>query len=99
LGHDLRLKFASERLPPQPLQHVLRDAHHMRVVALEAMRPIGGGGGEDGAGVGVEAEAGGAGAADLPFLLPLDVVGVPAHGAGWEKVEKRFDTLATKPDI
>ncbi|MBK8037816.1 MAG: hypothetical protein IPK22_11925 [Verrucomicrobiaceae bacterium] len=48
------------------------------------MRPIGGGGGEDGAGVGVEAEAGGAGAADLPFLLPLDVIRVPADGAGAE---------------
>jgi hypothetical protein len=52
----------------------------MRVVALQPMRPVGGGGGEDGAGVGVEAEAGGAGAADLPFLLPLDAIGVPADG-------------------
>ncbi|MEQ1751663.1 MAG: hypothetical protein ABL974_19740 [Prosthecobacter sp.] len=42
------------------------------------MRPVGGGGGEDGAGVRVEAEAGGTGAADLPFLIPLDVVGVLA---------------------
>ena len=57
----------------------------MRVVALEAMRPIGGGGGEDGAGVRVEAGAGGAGAADLPFLIPLHVVGVPAHGATAER--------------
>lgn len=59
----------------------------MRVIALQPMRPIGGGGGEDGAVVGVEAEAGGAGAADLPFLIPLDVVGVPAHGAGAEDFE------------
>jgi hypothetical protein len=50
----------------------------MRIIALQPVRPIGGGGGEDGAGVRVEAEAGGAGAADLPFLLPLDVVGVPS---------------------
>lgn len=49
------------------------------------MRPVGGGGGgEDGAGVRVEAEAGGAGAADLPFLIPLDIIRVPADGAGAE---------------
>lgn len=59
----------------------------MRVVPLKTMRPIGGGGGEDGAGVRVEAEAGGAGAADFPFLIPLDVVGVPADGAGAEDFE------------
>jgi hypothetical protein len=59
----------------------------MRVIPLQAMRPIGGGGGEDGAGVGVEAEAGGAGAADLPFLIPLHIVGVPADGAGAEDFE------------
>lgn len=59
----------------------------MRVVPLQSMRPIGGGGGEDGAAVGVEAEAGGSGAADLPFLIPLDVVGVPAYGAGAEDFE------------
>jgi len=59
----------------------------MRIVALEAVGPVGGGGGEDGAGVGVEAKAGGTGAADLPFLLPLDVVGVPADGAGAEDFE------------
>jgi hypothetical protein len=70
----------------------------MRVVALQPMRPIGGGGGEDGAGVGVEAEAGGADSADLPFLLPLDVVGVPADGAGAEGPEKQLDTLTTKND-
>ncbi len=59
----------------------------MRVIALQTMRPIGGGGGEDGAGVRVEAEAGSAGAADLPFLIPLDVVGVPADGEGAEDFE------------
>jgi hypothetical protein len=66
---------------------------------LDEARIISGGGGEDGASVGEEAEAGGGGAADFPFLIPLNVVGGPAHGASWEKVEKRFDTLATKPDI
>jgi len=85
----------------------------MRVVPLQAMRPIGGGGGEDGAVAGVEAEAGGAGAADLPFLIPLDVIRVPAYGAGaedfeglWravlvrgEGVEKQLDTLGLKNDI
>lgn len=71
----------------QPVQHILRDAHDVRIIPLESVRPIRGSGGEDGAGVRVEAEAGGAGAADLPFLIPLDVVGVPAHGAGAEDFE------------
>ena len=59
----------------------------MRVIPLQPMRPVGGGGGEDGAGVGVETEAGGAGAADLPFLIPLDIIRVPADGAGAEDFE------------
>jgi hypothetical protein len=85
----------------------------MRVIALEAVGPIGGGGGEDGAGVRVEAEAGGAVAADLPFFIPLDVIGVPADGAGAEDFEglrravlvrgegpeKWLDTLVLKSDI
>ena len=68
----------------------------MRVVALQAMRPIGGGGGEDGAAVGVEAEAGGAGAADLPLLTPLDVIRVPAHGAGAEDFEGLRHTIVMR---
>ena len=72
----------------KPFQHILRDAHHRSISALQAMCPVGGRGGENSSSTSVEAQAGRPRAPSFPFFIPFGIVRVPAHWTSREHLKR-----------
>src|SRR5439155_1148854 len=72
---------------PELVQHVLRDAGNVRVVAAKAETPVGAANGDHRSAASVGADDRVADAALLPLLVPLAIVGVPLRGRSGEHLE------------